>query len=105
MVGEWSGRGVGIAEVEQHQDFLIFGKTEERVKFVGVEAVDPTRIDTGICCGEHHMRRHYRGILNARFTLSTGICVYILLIESHYEHSACPISAGSAFIDFCQGFI
>ena len=55
----------GIPKVKEHQDLLVFRKPQLLPRLLRVEEIYPAAIHAEIGSGEHHMRRDYRGVLDA----------------------------------------
>lgn len=65
VVGEGAGAFSGVAEVENHQYLLVFGKPERFMQFVRVKTVEPAGVNSGSCSREHHVSGHNRCVLYA----------------------------------------
>lgn len=72
VVGEGAEAFGGVAEVKEHQDFFVFGETEESVEAVGIEVVDPAGVDAGVGGCEHQVGGYYRGVFYAGIPFTAG---------------------------------
>lgn len=67
-----------------------------------MNAVQPTRLYSGILCSKHKMCRHDCSILYARFPFPIRVSIDVILVESNHEDRRGAISAWCARVNLCQ---
>ena len=98
-----SSRDVGgVAEVEEHDDLLVFGQVEEFFRLVGVEEVQPAVLDVGVCRREAEVRRNDRRIFDAALVLVAWIREDVRRIKRDEQHDGRAVAAGRELVDFLE---
>lgn len=67
-----------------------------------MNAVQPTRLYSGILCSKHKMCRHDCSILYARFPFPIRVSIDVILVESNHEDRRGAICAWCARVNLCQ---
>lgn len=99
MVRQWLSIFCGVAQVEHHQHFFIFGKFQFFCHFLWVEEVHPAAVCASVLCGEHHVRSHNGGVFDAGVARSARIGENVFLVEGYDKHCGGAVATRGKLID------
>ena len=104
VVGQWGKAFCGKAEVQQHQDLLIFRQVKGFGDSGRVKKVQPAAVHARVRRGQHHVGGDDGRILHTGIDFLTRVDKHAVFVKGNHQNRGRTVAAGSQLVNLSQPF-